>query len=85
MPSSSSWYSMALSEWPAQKGPRAHPPELPFDMWQLGVWKDKLAFGYDVQHHSERSESSDHVEKRHRVLNGQTLLSCSKVEEADQQ
>lgn len=50
-----------------------------------GVGKEKLAFSYDVQHHSERRESSDHVEQRHRVLNVQALLSCSKVEEADQQ
>lgn len=44
-----------------------------------------LTFSYDVQHHSKWGERSDHVEKRHGVLNGQAGFSCPVVERADQQ
>lgn len=61
----------------AQKSPlfSRHPPKL------LSL----LTFSYDVQHHSKRCESSDHVEERYSVLNGETLFSCPVVETTDQQ
>lgn len=55
-------------------------------MPQSLIWTfDVLTFSYDVQHHSERGESSDHVEEGHRVLDVQTLVSGPEVQTTDQQ
>lgn len=48
-------------------------------------WLWSLTFSYDVQHHSKRGESSDHVEEGHCVLDGQTLFSGPVVQTTNQQ
>lgn len=44
-----------------------------------------LTFSYDVQHHSERGESSNHVEEGHCILDVQTLFSSPEIQTTDQQ
>lgn len=47
--------------------------------------REMLTFSYDVQHHSKRRESNNHIEERHRVLNVQPLFSGPVVQKTDQQ